>query len=935
MDITTWEPVDVNHFRVFIRDLGLSTGTNLKHMIQDAETSEILKQSQSSQSVRKNKQKKQAIKKKDLIIQANTERLAKKRLHEDLQKVAYFFENVKDSCDPYADFQKLETPEAKTEYKARLLEHYWKKENRKKNLMHVINLYYHLSHSSCRLDHTILPKIKQSFDKYAIKSYMLEKMGHLLPPLNFWDTKRTLDEWQSSVIQAIKQRKSVLVRAPTSAGKTFVAMATGILHQRVLYVCPAKPVAYQVGAAFVKMGYRVHYLVENHSDLSYDKQTNIFVGVPSVIEECLPKIGISYDYAVFDEIHTLNDYDSGVCYENIVKLLDCPFLALSATIQNIEYLREIFERYGKSPMYVEYSHRFINQQRWVYEGSLRKIHPISCVDFTDSSSLNDIAMTPNDLSRLYEALEEAFEEDLEDLDPDEYFTDETLLTLDGTKRYESVLKARVFRLYESHPEKMLQIKESLCKGVGETCAKIEGIPNLVPLFKKCRKVDLFPMLYFHTNETVVRELFVNLEASLRKQELQDYPFHYKLLEKKDELFRAYRDKRAVFESNLKIKRTTDALTEKEAKLEKFDKEQKNHFIGSVVNYYDSCIQQCGKLAEGLRDVAVKNLLKSRKAFMKHPDFRGQDIFQKHPDYCFTKGEPMSGEEIKGIRREIKRTGYLIEYENPLFQLLKRGIGVYLESFPDEYNRVVQRLLSQKKLGVVLSDRTLCLGIDLPIRTVAFSGYKDPQYSTSDYLQMSGRAGRRGHDNQGNIIFHNVPNCLALMKGSLPSLTGSAKPIYEGYRVLGNISQISVKPVCGPRICSDAPEFAEGSESLLDYGTHLNKLLWILRYDAGGEDFVKSLVKFEKRIFREPEDLRETFLLQHILETLLEPGLYEIYQRQRIDERVCETVNSLRKLGDIARHMVRTLNPVTYKITIHHSKIIFDKTKTLVFKYRLA
>ena len=35
--------------------------------------------------------------------------------------------------------------------------------------------------------------------------------------------------------------------------------------------------------------------------------------------------------------------------------------------------------------------------------------------------------------------------------------------------------------------------------------------------------------------------------------------------------------------------------------------------------------------------------------------------------------------------------------------------------------VVQRLLSQKRLGVVLSDRTLCLGIDLPIRSLAFSG----------------------------------------------------------------------------------------------------------------------------------------------------------------------------------------------------------------------
>ena len=149
---------------------------------------------------------------------------------------------------------------------------------------------------------------------------------------------------------------------------------------------------------------------------------------------------------------------------------------------------------------------------------------------------------------------------------------------------------------------------------------------------------------------------------------------------------------------------------------------------------------------------------------------------------------MSGSEIRSIKREIKRTiGQTIDYENPLFQLLKRGIGIYIESFPDEYNRVVQRLLSQKKLGIVISDRTLCLGIDLPIRSVTFSGYKEPTYSTSDYLQMSGRAGRRGHDNQGNILFHNVTNYKTLMRGELPALVGSEKPIYESYNVVASLN----------------------------------------------------------------------------------------------------------------------------------------------------
>ena len=78
-------------------------------------------------------------------------------------------------------------------------------------------------------------------------------------------------------------------------------------------------------------------------------------------------------------------------------------------------------------------------------------------------------------------------------------------------------------------------------------------------------------------------------------------------------------------------------------------------------------------------------------------------------------------------------------------------------------------MTEKKLGIVISDKTLCMGIDLPIRSVCFSGYKDPEFTKEDYLQMSGRAGRRGKDTQGNIIFHNINNYRELMMGELPEL----------------------------------------------------------------------------------------------------------------------------------------------------------------------
>ena len=138
---------------------------------------------------------------------------------------------------------------------------------------------------------TILTKIESILSDYDCKSYMLKELGHLLPPLNFWDQGiKKLDDWQKNVIDKIYQGLSVIVKAPTSSGKTFVAMATGIIHKKILYVCPAKPVAYQVGANFIKMGYRVHFLVENHSQLSYDSKTNIFIGAPDIIEDNLIKI---------------------------------------------------------------------------------------------------------------------------------------------------------------------------------------------------------------------------------------------------------------------------------------------------------------------------------------------------------------------------------------------------------------------------------------------------------------------------------------------------------------------------------------------------------------------------------------------------------------------------------------------------------------------
>ena len=93
-----------------------------------------------------------------------------------------------------------------------------------------------------------------------------------------------------------------------------------------------------------------------------------------------------FDYAVFDEIHTLN-YDFGDIYESIIKITQCNCLALSATFSNVEYFKSIIEKWiHKKIHYIEYNERFINHEKWLWNNNkLIKIHPLSCIDYLDNN----------------------------------------------------------------------------------------------------------------------------------------------------------------------------------------------------------------------------------------------------------------------------------------------------------------------------------------------------------------------------------------------------------------------------------------------------------------------------------------------------------------------------------------------------------------------
>ena len=76
--------------------------------------------------------------------------------------------------------------------------------------------------------------------------------------------------------------------------------------------------------------------------------------------------------------------------------------------------------------------------------------------------------------------------------------------------------------------------------------------------------------------------------------------------------------------------------------------------------------------------------------------------------------------------------------------------------PPTYNMIVQSLAQNGKLGFVIADVSLALGINMPFRSSCILGYKDSNhFDVYNYLQMIGRSGRRGQDREGHIIYGNV------------------------------------------------------------------------------------------------------------------------------------------------------------------------------------
>lgn len=126
----------------------------------------------------------------------------------------------------------------------------------------------------------------------------------------------------------------------------------------------------------------------------------------------------------------------------------------------------------------------------------------------------------------------------------------------------------------------------------------------------------------------------------------------------------------------------------------------------------------------------------------------------------------------------------------LVSILERGVGIHHGGLLPLVKEVVEILFQEGLIKVLFATETFAIGINMPAKSVVFTelrkfdGSDFRLLSPSEYIQMSGRAGRRGKDDRGTVI-------LMLEADDDPPKTrdmllGNAEPLNSSYHVTYNM-----------------------------------------------------------------------------------------------------------------------------------------------------
>ncbi|KAK5944440.1 Antiviral helicase ski2 [Knufia obscura] len=127
------------------------------------------------------------------------------------------------------------------------------------------------------------------------------------------------------------------------------------------------------------------------------------------------------------------------------------------------------------------------------------------------------------------------------------------------------------------------------------------------------------------------------------------------------------------------------------------------------------------------------------------------------DFCSAAEKSAIHMTIEKSIARLKPEDRVLPQIRRIREMLARGVAVHHGGLLPIIKEIVELLFAKTLVKVLFATETFAMGLNLPTRTVVFSGYRKHDgrefrnLLPGEYTQMAGRAGRRGLDTVGTVI----------------------------------------------------------------------------------------------------------------------------------------------------------------------------------------
>ncbi|KAF1954271.1 P-loop containing nucleoside triphosphate hydrolase protein [Byssothecium circinans] len=613
------------------------------------------------------------------------------------------------------------------------------------------------------------------------------------------------DAWQRKVLDEIDAKRSLLVVAPTSAGKTFISFYAmkQVLESPdddiLVYVAPTKALVNQI-AAEVQGRFSKSYKYGGNSvwgihtrDYRINNPTGcqILVTVPHILQIMLmaPSNANSWSkrvkWVIFDEVHCIGQADDGLIWEQLLLMAPCPIIALSATIGNPDefsaWLTSTQKAVGNDLIMVQHPHRYSDLRKFVYtpgpKGDFQGLpesrafarlglddcdaftflHPVTSLVNRSRGIPNDLSLEARDCLTLWQTMVKHQTNEYpvdKSLDPTAALP--TIVKKLDIIKWENSLKAVLRNWMADHESPFEEVVKDLSSSLHRSNAKSNGdsaavvksdgenatdisdedepedsydAESILPLLVRLQEQDALPGIIFNYDRGLCERICETLMRQLETAETK------------------WKETSPKWKSDLK------KWEEYKAIMAKANKRNPPKLSKKKGNDEDGLTKE---------DIARDGANNEANPWASFDPERPVDRFH------FADNRKLSREELDVYEKELVRR----DVPEWLILALRRGIGVHHAGLNRKYRQVCEMLFRRGYLRVVVATGTLALGINMPCKTVVFSG--DSVFLTAlNYRQAAGRAGRRGFDMLGNVVFHGISmsKIHRLISSRLPDING--------------------------------------------------------------------------------------------------------------------------------------------------------------------